>query len=227
MKRSLKEAASVLARGRSRAFVSRVAWLDLEGLISSAFKEISEHSKETAELGNLYMTKNREYPPLNKSSFYASNITNQIQVSAGWRQLDVWHAITENQEPRAEWLAEGGATLWFSQDATGSVMVFVAPYTSKAMKINEENIILARYSCARNVSLIDIRRHFSTYFRYCSVTSVHGDLGVSGYIFRLRLKCSEFRYSTKMHASAFRFLEPLLATVGIVATLYAGNKLFS
>jgi hypothetical protein len=227
MKQSLKEAANVLARGRSRAFISRVAWLDLEQLVSSAFSEISENGTETAELGNLYLTKNRDYPPFDKSHFNAFNVTNQIQVHAGWRQLHVCHAITENMEARAEWLAESGATLWFSQDATGSVMVFVAPYKSKAMTMNEDNIILARYKCATGVSSRNVRRHFSTYFRYCSVTSVHGDLGAAGYIFRLRLKYGDFRYSSQMRASVFRFLEPLLAVVGIVATLYAGNKLFS
>jgi hypothetical protein len=226
MKDSLKAAASVLAKGRCRAYVSRVAWLDLERLVSSAFNEIIENVEDTAELGNLYLTKNRDYPPFNKPG-NVFNITNQIQIHAGWRLLNVSHAITKDEESRAEHLAESGATLWFSQNASGSIMVFIAPYESKAMSVNEDNIILARHSCASSVSAKDIRSYFATYFRYCAVTSAHGDLGLGGYIYRLRLKYNDFRYASQMRANVFRYIEPLLAVVGIVATLYAGNKLFT
>lgn len=227
MKRSLKSAAETLASGRRRAYVSRVAWLDLERLVTAAYDELAADGSHAAELGNLYLTSNRNYPPFNKPHFSAVNVINQIQVHAGWRQLNVSHAISENGESRAEPLAESGATLWFSQDATGLVMAFVAPYNSKAMRMNEENIILARYSCASAVSARDVRRHFATYFRYCAITSAHGCLGLGGYLYRLRLKYNDFRFASEMRASVFRYVEPLLAAVGIVATLYAGNKLLA
>jgi hypothetical protein len=232
LKQSLKEAANVLGSGRSRAFVSRVAWLDLERLISAAFKEISENCNDSAELGNLYLTKNRDYPPFhNKSRFCAFNVLNQIQVHTGSRRLGVFRSITEKEKTRVEYLAESRATLWYSQDASGSVIVFVAPYKSTVMKMNEDNIILARYNCASSVSLRDVQRHFSTYFRYCTVSSVHGNLGVSGYMFRLRLKYGDIRYSTQMRASAFRYLELLAAGATIAGVLYTafkgGEKLFS
>lgn len=224
MKQSLKIAARTLQRGRTRAFVSRVAWLDLDRLVSSAFQEISTNSQETAELGNLYLTRNIDYPPFNKGHFSAVNITNQIQVQAGWRQLN--HSINKDGTAASELLVESGATLWYSQNATGSVMVFLAPYKSKAMTMNEENIILARYGCASSISARAVRQHFAAYFRYCSVTSAHGNLGLSGYIYRLRLKYRDFRYASQMRASVFRYFESMLAVVGIIATLYAGNKLF-
>lgn len=226
MKQSLKIAAQTLRRGRARAFVSRVAWLNLDQLVSSAFQEISNNNKEIAELGDLYLTKNTEYPPFNKSNFSAVNITNQIQVHAGWRQLNLSHSINEGGSTRSELLAESGATLWYSQDATGGVTVFLAPYKSKAMTIKEENIILARYGCASGVSAGAVRQHFKDYFRYCSVTSAHGNLGLSGYIYRLRLKYRDFRYANQMRANVFRYFEPVIAAAGIIATLYAGGKLF-
>jgi len=227
MKRSLKNAASILATGRSRAFVSRVAWLELERLISSTFNELSECKKETSQLGNLYLYKNRDREPFNKPNLYAFNIMNQILIHTGWRSLNVAFAITENGETQVEYLHENGANLWFSQDVSGAVMVFVSPYKSKALEIHESNIILARYSCASSVTPRDIRRHFSTYFRYCSVTSAHGNLGITGYIYRLFLKYGDFRYSTQRRASLFRVIESVLAVVGIAATLYAGNKIFT
>lgn len=227
MKHSLELAANKLAKGRVRAFISRVAWLDLEKLVSTAFNEISQNHEHANELGNLYLTKNRDYPPFNQPHLNAFNITNRIQVHAGRRQLNVCHAITESGNTRAEALAESGATLWFSQDVTGSVMVFISPYKSKAMSMNEENIILARYSCASSVSIRDIGRHFATYFRYCSVTSAHGSHGLSGYIYRLRLKYNDFRYANQMRANVFHYIEQSLVIVGSIATLYAGNKFFN
>ena len=227
MKHSLEVAAKKLAKGRVRAYISRVAWFDLEKLVSSAFNEISQNQEYATELGKLYLTKSRDYPPFNQPNLNPINITNQIQVHAGWRQLNVYHAITDNGNKRAEALAESGATLWFSQDATGSVMAFISPYKSKAMSMNEENIIIARYSCASSVSTREIERHFATYFRYCSVTSAHGCHGLSGYIYRLRLKYNDFRYANQMRANAFHYIEPSLAIIGIIATLYAGNKLFN
>lgn len=226
MKKSLKIAARTIQRGRNRAFVSRVAWLDLERLVSSTFQEISTNSQDHTELGSLYLTRNIDYPPFNKKHFSVVNITNQIQIHAGWRQLNLSHYINEDGTAKSELLAESGATLWYSQDATGSVMVFLAPYKSKAITMNEENIILARYGCASSISARAVRKHFAAYFRYCSVTSTHGNLGLSGYIYRLRLKYRDFRYASQMRASMFRYCEPMLAVLGILATLYAGNKLF-
>jgi hypothetical protein len=224
MKRSLKIAANTLANGRSRAYVSRVAWFDLERLVRAAFNELSESSEEIAELGRLSLTKNQDYPPFNESHFTPVNITNQIQVQAGWRPLGLSHSTTENGEARAEPLAESGATLWFSQGATGFVTVFLAPYKSKAMSMNEENIILARYNCASSVTALDVQRHFATYFWYCSITSVHGNFGLSGYIYLLWLKYKDSRYANQKQR--VKLIELLIAVVAIVATLYAGDKLF-
>lgn len=226
MKQSLVMAARILARGRDRAFISRVAWLDLDRLVSSVFQEVSVCSEETSELGNLYLTRNTDYPPLNKTHFTPLNITNQIQIQAGWRKLDMSHSITENEETRSEYLAEGGATLWYGQDAAGGVMVFLAPYESKAKRMNEKNIILARYGCASSVSVSAVRQHFRAYFRYCSITSVHGNPGIAGYAYLLWLKYGDIRYASQMRASVFRYFNPLVGVLGIVASLYAGNRLF-
>lgn len=195
--------------------------------MESAFNEMVANRAEAAELGNLYLTKNRDNPPFDAPHFNATNILNQIQVHAGWRQLNVSHFHIDGDELRAEYLAESGATLWFSQDVGGAVTVFVAPYKSKAMSVNEKNIILARHGWAGSISKKDVRRYFVTYLRYCAVTSAHGNLSLSGYIYRLGLKYGDFRHASEMRGYIFRYLEPILAIIGILATLYAGNKFFS
>lgn len=227
MKAALQEAAKSLARGRDRAFVSRVAWLDLDRLVTAAYETISTCSREATELGDLYLTRNREYPPFNKPHFSSVNIINQIQIQTGWRLLNVSRVISENDAPRSEVLAESGATLWFSQDATGAVTVFLAPYKSKAMRVDEANIILARHGCASEVSERCVNQYFVAYFRYCAATSAHGHRGWKGYGYRLWLIYNDFRYSTKRRAVLVRGLELLLAAGGVIATLYTGNKLFN
>lgn len=224
MKRELIKAAAALSRGRRRAYVSRVAWLDLELLVRAAYDEISVLDRQLAELGNVYLTSNRNYPPLNAARYGVVDVINQIQLQVGWRQLNVRRAIAVvDAEPKQESLAESGATLWFSQDVSGAVMVFVAPYKSPTMRMNEENIILARYRNAMAVSASDVRRHFATYFRYCEITSAHGDMGLGGYLYRLRLRYKDLRFKSDMRSHLWRPLEFLVI---IIATLYAGGKLF-
>lgn len=227
MKRSLIKAAETLARGRNRAYVSRVAWIDLEKLVKAAYDELEPFRLEVAEIGNLYLTNNRNFPPFNNPNFSAVNLINQIQLHAGWRQLNVSHAVTDNEEIRAEYLAESGASLWYSQNITGSVMVFLAPYKSKAISVDEKNIIIARYNCPCEVSARNIRKHFATYFRYCAVTSAHGSFTIGGYFYRLYLRYNDFRFKSEMRASFLqRINQFFFVGISIVATLYAGNKIF-
>ena len=224
MKQSLIKAAETLEKGRERAYVSRVAWLDLEKLIKVTYDELEAYVAQKAELGNLYLTSNRNYPPFNESHFNAINILNQIQIHAGWRQLNVSRAVTENQ--KIEHLAESGATLWYSQNVTGSVMVFLAPYKSSTIETDEKNIILARYNCPCEISAQHIRKHFATYFRYCAATSAHGSFSINDYLYRLYLRYNDFRFKNEMRANFFRYINPyFFLVITVFATLYAGDKI--
>lgn len=226
MKQSLIKAAEALAKGRARAYVSRVAWLDLEKMIKAAYDELEVYVDQKAELGNLYVTSNRDYPPFNKPHFNAINVLNQIQIHAGWRQLYVSRTVTENEETKTEHLAEGGATLWYSQDVTGSVMVFLAPYKSSTIETDEKNIILARYNCPCEISAQHIRKHFATYFRYCATTSAHGSFSINDYLYRLYLRYNDFRFKNEIRANFFRYINPyFFLAITVLATLYAGDKI--
>lgn len=228
MIKHLNNAANTLERGRIKSFISRVAWNDLEELVRSTYNELDGLKKQKDELGSIYLTSNLQYPPFNENNFRCSNIKNQIQISTGWRLLNVSGANYEDKgSPKAELLAESSATLWYSQDITGSVCVFVAPYTSKAMSMNEKDIVIARYGCPTKISKKLVENHFSTYFKYCAATSCHGNLGLSGYIFRLYLKYNDFRSASIVRGKIFSYAEALLGIVGIIATLYAGNKIFT
>ncbi|MBS0299514.1 MAG: hypothetical protein JSR32_06225 [Proteobacteria bacterium] len=226
MKHSLIKAAETLSRGRNHAYVNRVAWIDLEKLVKSVYNELKPIQLQVTEIGELYLTSNRDYPPFNKPNFSAINVINQIQVQAGWRQLNVYHIVNENGEDKAELLAERGATLWYSQDVTGSVVVFLAPYKSKAITVDEKNIVLARYSCPCEISARKIRKHFAIFFRYCAATSAHGSFSINDYFYRLYLRYNDFRYKNEMRANFFqRISQFFFLIITVIATLYAGNKI--
>jgi hypothetical protein len=230
MKKALAAAVNRLSSGRTRAYISRVAWLDLDCKIRGIFHEIQSYGLDTSELGNLYIISNLQYEPFNKSPFSALNIINQIQIQVGHRHLDISQLTTKDSESKSEYLTEIGAALWYSQDASGGVMVFMSPYKSRVMRMTEENIILARFDCASAISTSAVQGHFEKFFRYCNFTSVHGALGFSGYLYRLRLRYNDIRFKTAIRASVLKpiiaFITLGLATAGVWATLYSAGKIF-
>jgi hypothetical protein len=228
MKKHLKNAAKTLEKGRRRTYISRVAWGDLYELVSTEYKQLDDLNVQKSELGNLYLSNNTKYPPLNNKRSRFSNIMNQIQISSGWRHLNVTGINNDDKEhPKAEVLAESGATLWYSQDITGAVSVYVAPYNSRVMTVDEKDIIIARYSCPTKISKKNVQQHFSTYFKYCAVTSVHGNLSFISYIYRLWLQLNNRRIASEIRRKKSSFIEIFLIIAGIFATLYAGNKMFT
>lgn len=47
----------------------------------------------SAELGGLYISTNRDLPPLANSRYTPIDIINQVQMSAGFRRLNVMHTF--------------------------------------------------------------------------------------------------------------------------------------
>lgn len=174
-----------------------------------------------AEAGSIYMSNIRDMEEFKDS--YADSVLNTVWIMIGSRSLNVEY-LSKDQGMML--LSEGGAQLWLSQDATGSVTVFMAPYRSKHMKMNENELILARYGCATSLTEARLRAHFGTFFRYLAVTSSHGDLGIRGYAFRTRLRMADRRFASEWWSNVHKVYVPvLICLIGLVATLYAGDKL--
>ncbi|MCE4344088.1 hypothetical protein ABQZ99_013695 [Xanthomonas hortorum pv. vitians] len=219
MKKQLERTQSRLHRGRIKAFVSRVAWLDVEHRLRRLFNEAQGF--ECGELGSIYLSSQRDVPAL--KSAYADSVLNTVWIIIGGRSLNVDYL---DKDQRRMLLSEDGGQLWFSQDATGSITVFMSPYKSKHMRMNENELILARYGCATSLTERKLRKHFKTFFRYLAVTSCHGDLGIRGYLFRVRLRMNDRRFATEWASNAHKVYVPvLLALMGLLATLYTGNRL--
>ncbi|MBP0638008.1 hypothetical protein [Cupriavidus sp. AcVe19-6a] len=226
MKKQLERAATVLARNRQRAYVSRVAWLDLELMVRKAFGEVQVNEAATQELGMLYLTTNRDYPPFDKSTFDVTNITNQLQISTGFRFMGVSRPSQSQGEaaPISKVVEEVGASLWFNQDATGAVTIFVAPYKSEVMKMSERNFILGRHRWATDISERQVKNYFAKFFRYCATTSVHGNFDASSYLFRLSLRLRDIRFASNESERLWK-LAGWTSTTAVA--LYTGGKLFS
>lgn len=219
MKKQLERAQRRLHRGRVKAFVSRVAWLDVERRIDRLFNEA--RNLGCAELGDIYLQNRRDMPELKGT--YADSVLNALWIIVGGRMLNVQYADSNLGKMLMD---ERGGQLWFAQDATGAVTAFISPYASKNMRMDEKELIIARYSCATALSERRLRKHFATFFRYLAVTSSHGDLSFRGYLFRLRLRIGDHRYANEWRANAYKVYVPaFLAFVGLIATLYTGNKL--
>lgn len=152
---------------------------------------------------------------------YADSVLNTVWIMIGSRSINVEYLSTDQGMML---LSEGGAQLWFSQDATGGVTVFISPYRSKHMRINENELILARYSCATSMTERCLRKHFRTFFRYLTVTSSHGDLGIRTYFFRFRM--ADRRFASEWGSNAHKVYVPVpIGLMSLVATLCAGGKL--
>ncbi|WOB27758.1 MULTISPECIES: hypothetical protein [Xanthomonas] len=219
MKKQLERTQSRLHRGRIKAFVSRVAWLDVERRIDRLFNEAKDLGCD--EIGNIYLSNQRDMPALKGT--YPDSVLNAVWIIVGGRPLNV-QFLDSNQKRML--LDERGGQLWYSQDATGAVTVFISPYSSTKMRMDEKELIIARYGCATSLNERRLRMHFNTFFRYLSVTSCHGDLGLRGYLFRLRLRIRDRRYANEWRSNAYKVYVPaFLAFVGLIATLYTGNKL--
>ncbi|MEX5535588.1 hypothetical protein [Pseudomonas syringae] len=144
----------------------------------------------------------------------------QLQLTCGIRRLglDTLEKSEEYPQGVAKILLEKDAAMWFNQSPSGAVTVFMAPYRSAVLKMNEENIILGLYSSPDKLTDKRIRELFSTFFRYLSITSAHHQQSVMDYGWRLWLIYKDAR--TKKHEGFVKTIERLLMAAGAAACIW-------
>ncbi|MGV8900310.1 MAG: hypothetical protein ACOH2B_13850 [Burkholderiaceae bacterium] len=225
----LEVATSKLRRSQREAYLRRVMWLSFEERLRSVFDEIDSRGHDSDELGTLYLSSIKSSnPAYNKPWMYRYNSLNQAQLSVGWRRLGVWHTIGSKNLLNPTEAAEAGASICFSQDITGRVMVLLYPYKSDLAKVNEENFVLVFGAEPNDLTKSAIRRLIKTFFRYCVATSMISAGNYRDYLFRLWLGLRDIRNRKIQKIAIFRFVERLLlvalAVAGVSATLFTGNK---
>ncbi|MGL5038678.1 MAG: hypothetical protein ACRC6D_00910 [Aeromonas sp.] len=219
MEKHLRNTERILKNGRNRAYISRVAWCDLYKLVKCTLEQLDDLDLQKDEIGKLYLYDTIQHAPFNKKQFSSSNVLNQMQISTGWRYLNV--SKLNSDGCASEVLMESGATLNYSQNITGAVSVMVLPYRSEAMTVREKNIIIARYNCPTEIQKKHIVRHFSTFFKYCEVTSANGNLGLRGYMYRLYLLFNDVRNKNKLYNEIFNSVRIAGGVAVIFVTLYS------
>lgn len=228
MKTALGSAAEKLRKAERLGYIRRVMWLSFEERLRAVFAEIDSKGNDASELGNFYLSFSKtSFPAYGQSYVYRFNSLNQAQISVGWRRIGVWHSLGKGALLQPKAAMESGATISFSQDITGKVMVLLSPYNSYLAKVNEDNFILLFGTDPNDLTEQKLRRLLNTFFRYCAATSMVSVGSYGDYVFRLWLELRDIRNRKIQKIVVFRLLEKLLilglAVAGVWATLYTSS----
>jgi len=66
---------------------------------------------------------------------------------------------------------EKEAAMWFAQTPTGGVTVFMSPYKSDLVSINEKEIIIGFFKDPARLTDRKIRKMLATFSKYLSISS--------------------------------------------------------
>ncbi len=223
---TLAKSAKSIRRADSLAQVSRVMWRDLDKRIEDVYTRYILEVDDIKTLGNLYLSRSRDYDPIRSSGLLYTEVINSTHISTGRRDLGVFRI---NEKKELERTFERNAQLWYSQSPSGSLLVFVAPYTSNAGKANESEIIIGKYKLPTSVSHSEIKRHFRIFFKYCSCTSQNNAVSLRNYLYRQWLLFNDLRYKNSFRSQGFRLLERILLLIvggiSVWAILYVDGKI--
>lgn len=229
MKTALGSAAEKLRKAERLGYIRRVMWLSFEDRLRAVFEEIDSKGHDASELGNIYLSFSKtSFPAYSQSYVYRFNSLNQAQISVGLRHIGVWHSLGDGALLKPKAAMESGATISFSQNITGKVMVLLYPYKSDLARVNEDNFILLLDADPNDLTEQKLRCLINIFFRYCAATSMFSVVSYGDYIFRLWLGLRDIRNRKIQKVVVFRFLEKLLifslAVAGVWATLYTSSK---
>lgn len=185
----------------NQVFVRRVMWADMEARIRALFQEI-ETSPQANWVGGIRIHSGL-HP--NAKKFHVTDRLNQLQVTCMNRPLGI-RGIKAFEEMRqidgVEQKVKGvkrithfesDACMWFSQSPSGGVTVFMSPYKSDLVTMNEKEIIIGTYKDPSRLTEQKIRALFSTFFKYRKISSALHNHTVLDYIWRLRLMYFDVR----------------------------------
>ncbi|GKV95456.1 hypothetical protein H2Y56_00390 [Pectobacterium aroidearum] len=224
MRNLLKETHDRILREENNSYIRRVSWLDLHDKVYYFFQFL-ESNKNADIFGSFYFSSNQDYTPYSENrNIYRLNSLNQIQIHTGHRISSIYHAGKGN---KLEVIYEKASTLWFSQDITGGVAVFLSPYISSTHRVDEENVLIKYYHQPTSITNKEVKKILKTYIKYCEATMAFSTGKRGLYFFRLWLQFKDLRNRKKIKAFSIKIIAQalalLLAGLGVVATLYTGN----
>lgn len=222
----LREAAERIKRDSIKAFINRVNWRFMDDRIQLEFDRFTSDKDSSNLLGGLYISRANEREPIRSADLISSQYINSTHISTGQRFLGI--TVVDTEKTALKVASEKNAQLWYSQGPSGDVLVFVGPYQSDAGKIEENEIIIGKYQEPSQVTSQRIRKHFSTFFKYCSCTAQHS-ASLSSYLYRQYLLFNDFRYKSTYRQKLVRAVERLLILAlggaAVWSSLYVGGKI--
>jgi len=213
---ALKKYAERIKLDDLESVARRQMWPAMVKRIQAVFEEI-EHSPSAGHFGSFFLhpVVPDAYQHLPEGRYLA-----QLQLTCGSRLLGLNTLEKSEEYPQgvAKTLFEKDAAMWFNQSPSGAVTVFMAPYSSAVLKMTEDNIIVGMYSSPEKLTDKVIRKLFSTFFRYLSMTSAHHQQSVTEYAWRLWLIYKDAR--TKKHEGFVKTVERLVIAAGAAACIW-------
>lgn len=201
MKKALEKYAKKLQKDAEVAVIRRMMWVDMEARIRDMFKDV-ENSPHARWYGGMKIHSGL-HPDANEIPM--NKRLNHLQVTCMSRQLGLSFVKGVEEVREAEGVeqkvrvikrsthVEHDSAMWFTQTPSGGVTVFMAPYKSDLISMNEKEIIIGMFKDPVKLTEGKLRQLFTKYFKYLSITSALHNHTVLDYAWRLLLMYLDVR----------------------------------
>jgi len=179
MRKAFEKYANAMLADWNQVFVRRMMWADMEARVKNLFKEI-ESSPQADWFGGI-----RIHGGLHPDAkeIHVTDRLNQLQVTCMTRLLGI-RSVKNAEETREidgverkvhvvkrTTHMETEACMWFSQSPSGGVTVFMSPYKSDLVSMNEKEIIIGMFKDPNRLTERNIRKLFSRFLKYRQISS--------------------------------------------------------
>lgn len=195
MKKALEKYAKKLETDTKVVRIKRVMWIDMEARIREMFEEV-----ESSPLADWYgglRIHNGLHPKAKE--LHVTDRLNHLQITCMTRRLGI-ASVKEFEEAREiegvkkkvrvikrTTHVENESAMWFAQSPSGGVTVFMSPYKSDLVSMNEKEIIIGIFKDPSKLTERKIRNLFAKYFKYMSISSALHNQTPLDYAWRLWL----------------------------------------
>ena len=169
MRDLLSTFASEIQSNRSRLFVRRAMWLDLEERVRKTLAPVLA-SPNAEAFGGLVVRNIAEMNAERLKEYQVTRmqLTNAIYLFTATSRPDVLKTFGKDA---FTWVTEHGAALWFAQGAAGGVSVFMSPYQSELHRHARQVLWVSHYDSPHQLSEARIRKHLKRFLTHCVLSS--------------------------------------------------------
>ncbi|MGE6468072.1 hypothetical protein [Serratia proteamaculans] len=225
----IEKIAKKITRYDVNAYIKRCMWSDLNKRICDVFNREVKKAHCSSVFGGLYLN--------NDNTTYKIAENKRVNVIS-CETINATYILTGNKPHRVYYADNGklntfyerGAQMWYAQDVSGAVLVFVSPNSSTMTSFDEKEIVIGKYRQPVSITEKKIKKHIKIFLNYRLCTGENSSDNFRSYIYRMYLQCLDFRNRGAIKRYILKLLYKVavlvLSAIGILATLFAANKLF-